>query len=196
MNLQGDHTNIEDLGTVVQHVKREYGVDFVYCWHALHAYWGGVSPTAAAVDSYGSQMTYPIPTPGDASMSTYTMKSEVTLKSHLLNLLATRTGCHLDLVSFFVKHNQCECTGAVNQLSRKASGSNGEPTVYHAKKLFVVSPRGSFACVMALVRFRHSGAGAIDTVEPPSGGRHWGSGRPCQASPRHAHLPGRYSLQC
>ena len=49
---------------MVQHVKKEFGLDFVYCWHALHAYWSGVSPTAAGVESYGSQITIPTPTPG------------------------------------------------------------------------------------------------------------------------------------
>ncbi len=62
--MQGTHKKTEDLGTVVQHVKKEFGLEYVYCWHALHAYWSGVSPTAAGTGSYGSQITFPTPTPG------------------------------------------------------------------------------------------------------------------------------------
>jgi len=51
----------------VQHVKKEFGLDFVYCWHALHAYWSGVSPSAAGVQAYGSQITFPTPTPGSCA---------------------------------------------------------------------------------------------------------------------------------
>nr|UAD82042.1 raffinose synthase 2 [Trebouxia lynnae] len=54
----------EDLSKVVGHIKKEYGLDFVYCWHALHAYWSGVSPSAAGTKPYGSQITHPVPTPG------------------------------------------------------------------------------------------------------------------------------------
>ena len=64
---QGSNST-EDLSTVVQHVKKEFGLDFVYCWHALHAYWSGVSATAAGVESYGSQITIPTPTPGACAL--------------------------------------------------------------------------------------------------------------------------------
>ena len=54
----------EDLASVVRHVKKKFGVESVYCWHALHAYWSGVSPAAPETQSYGSQIIYPTPTPG------------------------------------------------------------------------------------------------------------------------------------
>ena len=60
----GTQEKQEDLSKVVGHIKKEYGLDFVYCWHALHAYWSGVSPSAAGTKPYGSQITHPVPTPG------------------------------------------------------------------------------------------------------------------------------------
>lgn len=50
---------------MVRHVKKKFGVESVYCWHALHAYWSGVSPAAPGTRAYGSQITYPTPTPGE-----------------------------------------------------------------------------------------------------------------------------------
>ena len=61
MGVQGKQ---EDLASVVRHVKNKFGVESVYCWHALHAYWSGVSPAAPETQSYGSQIIYPTPTPG------------------------------------------------------------------------------------------------------------------------------------
>ena len=58
----------EDLASVVRHVKKKFGVESVYCWHALHAYWSGVSPAAPGTQSYGSQITYPTPTPGEITL--------------------------------------------------------------------------------------------------------------------------------
>ena len=62
--MQGPNSKIEDMAAVVQHVKKELGIQYVYCWHALHAYWSGVSPAAAGTSAYGSQVTHPTPTPG------------------------------------------------------------------------------------------------------------------------------------
>ena len=64
--LPGLQGRQEDLASVVRHVKEEFGVEFVYCWHALHSYWSGVSPDAPGTQSYGSQITHPTATPGNA----------------------------------------------------------------------------------------------------------------------------------
>lgn len=37
---------------------------YVYVWHALAGYWGGVRPSAADMKHYESQMAYPVPSPG------------------------------------------------------------------------------------------------------------------------------------
>jgi len=42
------------LASVVAHAKEEYGVRYVFAWHALHGYWGGVSPSnSSAGDGTG-----------------------------------------------------------------------------------------------------------------------------------------------
>ena len=54
-----------DLGAVVKAWKAEFpGLQYVYAWHALHAYWNGVSPTDPATKQYGAVIQHPRPTPG------------------------------------------------------------------------------------------------------------------------------------
>ena len=56
----------EDLKSVVANLRREFDLDFVYCWHALHAYWCGVSVDAPGTQAYASKLVYPKPTPGES----------------------------------------------------------------------------------------------------------------------------------
>ena len=45
--------------------KKEFpGLRYVYAWHALHAYWNGVSPTEPGTRKYRAQILSPRPTPG------------------------------------------------------------------------------------------------------------------------------------
>lgn len=37
---------------------------YVYVWHAITGYWGGVRPGAAGMEHYGSKMQRPVPSPG------------------------------------------------------------------------------------------------------------------------------------
>jgi hypothetical protein len=54
----------EDLKSVVENLRKRYGVQYVYCWHGLSAYWSGVSPTAPAMAKYEPSLHFPKPTPG------------------------------------------------------------------------------------------------------------------------------------
>ncbi|EFJ39616.1 hypothetical protein VOLCADRAFT_100756, partial [Volvox carteri f. nagariensis] len=61
----------EALGTVVAHIKRKFGVRYVYCWHGLPGYWAGVMPTddgaaggGAQVPGLTSHVRYAAPTRG------------------------------------------------------------------------------------------------------------------------------------
>ncbi|RRT63016.1 hypothetical protein B296_00038175 [Ensete ventricosum] len=42
---------------------------YVYVWHALMGYWGGVSPDAAETKKYNSKLVYPVQSPGNLSHS-------------------------------------------------------------------------------------------------------------------------------
>ncbi|KAL3851086.1 hypothetical protein ACJIZ3_012968 [Penstemon smallii] len=59
---------VEDPAKGIQHIvcdiKDEHSVKYVYVWHALTGYWGGVGPGATGMEHYESKMAYPISSPG------------------------------------------------------------------------------------------------------------------------------------
>ena len=42
-NLRSVQGRQEDLRSVVTSLRATYGVDYIYCWHGLPAYWSGIS---------------------------------------------------------------------------------------------------------------------------------------------------------
>ncbi|KAH9306226.1 hypothetical protein KI387_010630 [Taxus chinensis] len=57
----------EDPAKGIQHLvqiaKEKYNLKYVYVWHALTGYWGGVQPGIDEMKSYDSTMQYPASTP-------------------------------------------------------------------------------------------------------------------------------------
>ncbi|KAK4766766.1 hypothetical protein SAY87_008408 [Trapa incisa] len=56
--------HVSGLKHVVDEAKQQHHVKFVYVWHALAGYWGGVKPAATGMEHYDSAMAYPIQSPG------------------------------------------------------------------------------------------------------------------------------------
>ncbi|CAD6340087.1 unnamed protein product [Miscanthus lutarioriparius] len=54
------------IRTVVRAAKEEYGLKYVFVWHAITGYWGGVRPGAASMEQYVSSMQFPEISPGVA----------------------------------------------------------------------------------------------------------------------------------
>ena len=52
-----------DLVTVVQAIKSEYGVEYVYAWHAMGGFWGGLGLQDPDVAQYNATLLMPTPTP-------------------------------------------------------------------------------------------------------------------------------------
>ncbi|XP_051133190.1 probable galactinol--sucrose galactosyltransferase 2 [Andrographis paniculata] len=57
----GSTTNLRDL---IHDIKENYGLKYVYMWHALAGYWGGVSPSSEAMKKYDPKLVHPIQSPG------------------------------------------------------------------------------------------------------------------------------------
>lgn len=57
----------KNLGDHVKKIKEHYGVKYVYIWHALHGYWGGVLTTPDAMKKYNPQLVYPVQSPGNVA---------------------------------------------------------------------------------------------------------------------------------
>ncbi|KAI3982129.1 hypothetical protein MKX01_019035 [Papaver californicum] len=47
------------IKSIVNVAKEKYGLKYVYVWHAITGYWGGVRPGVEGMEEYGSVMTYP-----------------------------------------------------------------------------------------------------------------------------------------
>ncbi|KAL3533801.1 hypothetical protein ACH5RR_007322 [Cinchona calisaya] len=52
------------LKHVVNEAKQAHNVKYVYVWHALAGYWGGVQPAVAGLEHYDSALAYPVSSPG------------------------------------------------------------------------------------------------------------------------------------
>lgn len=59
---------VEDPAMGIRHIvtemKDQHSVKYVYVWHALAGYWGGVKPGGAEMKHYESKMAYPVSSPG------------------------------------------------------------------------------------------------------------------------------------
>ncbi|EEF30440.1 hydrolase, hydrolyzing O-glycosyl compounds, putative [Ricinus communis] len=47
------------IKNIVNIAKEKYGLKYVYVWHAITGYWGGVRPGVKEMEEYGSLMKYP-----------------------------------------------------------------------------------------------------------------------------------------
>ncbi|KAI5318434.1 hypothetical protein L3X38_038142 [Prunus dulcis] len=61
----GHHSEqVSGLKHVVDEAKQHQNVKFVYVWHALAGYWGGVKPAATGMEHYDTALAYPVSSPG------------------------------------------------------------------------------------------------------------------------------------
>ncbi|KAK4485423.1 hypothetical protein RD792_008063 [Penstemon davidsonii] len=52
------------LKHVVKEAKEHHNVKYVYVWHALAGYWGGVQPAGPGLEHYDTALAYPVQSPG------------------------------------------------------------------------------------------------------------------------------------
>ncbi|EYU18748.1 hypothetical protein ABFS82_10G165000 [Erythranthe guttata] len=59
-------TDEEESGLkhVVRDAKQQHNVKYVYVWHALAGYWGGVQPAGPGMEHYDTTLAYPVQSPG------------------------------------------------------------------------------------------------------------------------------------
>ncbi|XP_059643705.1 probable galactinol--sucrose galactosyltransferase 2 [Cornus florida] len=61
----GSNDSCIDLHDHVKFIKEKYGLRYVYVWHALVGYWGGLLPSSPAMNKYNPKIEYPIQSPGN-----------------------------------------------------------------------------------------------------------------------------------
>ncbi|CAI7803319.1 unnamed protein product, partial [Closterium sp. NIES-54] len=54
---------VHGLGQVVREVKAAHDLKYVYVWHALMGYWGGVRPHATSMQQFDPALVFPVPSP-------------------------------------------------------------------------------------------------------------------------------------
>ncbi|KAJ9568152.1 hypothetical protein OSB04_004118 [Centaurea solstitialis] len=52
------------LGHIVADIKDNHNMKYVYVWHAITGYWGGVRPGVAEMEHYDSKLLFPVSSPG------------------------------------------------------------------------------------------------------------------------------------
>ncbi|KAL8494022.1 hypothetical protein ACS0TY_024993 [Phlomoides rotata] len=52
------------LKLVVKDAKQQHNVKYVFAWHALAGYWGGVQPAGPGLEHYETALAYPVQSPG------------------------------------------------------------------------------------------------------------------------------------
>ncbi|KAG6769209.1 hypothetical protein POTOM_024826 [Populus tomentosa] len=64
-NAKQQH-NVKEGLSMIPFSDREIGImhTYVYAWHALAGYWGGVKPAAAGMEHYDTALAYPVQSPG------------------------------------------------------------------------------------------------------------------------------------
>lgn len=61
----GSDNKCIDLHDFIDDIKDQYGLKFVYVWHALAGYWGGLLPSSETMKKYNPKIAYPIQSPGN-----------------------------------------------------------------------------------------------------------------------------------
>ncbi|XP_060964403.1 probable galactinol--sucrose galactosyltransferase 2 isoform X2 [Cannabis sativa] len=54
-----------DLKSFVSEIKNTYGLKYVFVWHALMGYWGGLVPDVPGTKKYNPELRYPVQSPGN-----------------------------------------------------------------------------------------------------------------------------------
>ncbi|XP_010695995.2 probable galactinol--sucrose galactosyltransferase 2 isoform X2 [Beta vulgaris subsp. vulgaris] len=57
-----DYTNLPEF---IKFMKERYGLKYVYMWHALVGYWGGLLPSSESLKKYNPKIVYPVQSPGN-----------------------------------------------------------------------------------------------------------------------------------
>ncbi|KAL2465538.1 putative galactinol--sucrose galactosyltransferase 6 [Abeliophyllum distichum] len=57
--FQNKNDPTQGIKNIVNIAKHKHGLKYVYVWHAITGYWGGVRPGVKEMEDYGSKMQYP-----------------------------------------------------------------------------------------------------------------------------------------
>ncbi|TQD80640.1 hypothetical protein C1H46_033819 [Malus baccata] len=105
---KNDHNNeqVSGLKLVVDEAKQHHNVKFVYVWHALAGYWGGVKPAATGMEHYDTALAYPVSSPGVEGNQPDIVMDSLTVHGLGLNIIETLGSGHGGRVSLTRSYHQ------------------------------------------------------------------------------------------
>jgi hypothetical protein len=123
-----------DLAAVVEAIKTRYGVRFVYAWHAMGAFWGGLGLHDPGVAKYGAQLLDPVPTPGILEVDPTVAWVQPVLAgvSLPLNPREMHSDMHAYLSSCGVDGVKVDVQGTIGLAGSAAGGGPSLASTYHA----------------------------------------------------------------
>ncbi|XP_057548850.1 probable galactinol--sucrose galactosyltransferase 2 [Amaranthus tricolor] len=67
-NIKFQRLSSDDYATLpefIKFIKDRYGLKYVYMWHAIVGYWGGLLPSSESLMKYNPKIVYPVQSPGN-----------------------------------------------------------------------------------------------------------------------------------
>lgn len=93
------------IKNIVNIAKQKHGLKYVYVWHAITGYWGGVRPGVQGMEEYGSMMKYPI-------LSRGVVENEPTWRSDVLAMQGLGLVNPKNVYKFYNElHSYLACAG-------------------------------------------------------------------------------------
>jgi len=123
-----------DLGSVVSEIKRQFGVKFVYAWHAMGAFWGGLGVNDPGVAKYSPQLLFPTPTPSilEADPAVAWVQPVLAGVSLPLDPTELHNDMHAYLASNGVDGVKVDVQGTIGLAGSAVAGGPSLAAAYHA----------------------------------------------------------------
>jgi raffinose synthase len=126
----------EDLRAVVASLRARFGVQHIYCWHGMPAYWGGVMPAAPGVEAVAGRtaLVYPNPTASIAEVEPSLLWSPAVLAGVGVAESPDRLyrAMHAYLASAGVDGVKVDCQAGVGLVGSKWGGGPAAAARFHA----------------------------------------------------------------
>lgn len=123
-----------NLASVVDHLKSIHGVEYIYCWHGLNAYWSGINPDSPAMQRYGARMVYAKPPESLREIEPSMMWNPSVLAG--VGTVADPSSLYRDMHSYLASSGitgvKVDCQAGVGMVGSVAGGGPSVAARYHA----------------------------------------------------------------
>lgn len=122
-----------DLRSVVTAIKSRFGVQYVYAWHAMGAFWCGVGMNDPGVAKYAAKLLHPRPTPGVQEVDPSVAWVQPVLAGVSLPLDPTQlhSDMHAYLASCGVDGVKVDVQGTIGLVGSEVEGGTALAEKYH-----------------------------------------------------------------